>query len=50
MPSVVSEPPASPETILAGIRRAFAAALKPDPELTISQWSDEYRVLSRVSG
>lgn len=49
MPSVVSEPPASPEMILAGIRSSFADALRPDPELTISQWSDQYRVLSRVS-
>jgi phage terminase large subunit GpA-like protein len=35
--------------ILAGIRSTIASALQPDPELTISQWSDQYRVLSRVS-
>ena len=41
--------PSAPEMLLAGVNAAFAAALQPDPELTISQWSDEYRVLSRVS-
>jgi phage terminase large subunit GpA-like protein len=35
--------------ILTGMRATFAAALRPDPELTISQWSDQHRVLSRVS-
>jgi len=39
----------TPEIILAGIREAFAGALRPDPELTIGEWSDQYRVLSRVS-
>jgi hypothetical protein len=41
--------PSTPETILAGIRSTFASALRPDPELTICEWSDQYRVLSRVS-
>jgi phage terminase large subunit GpA-like protein len=41
--------PSDQQTILAGLRRALAAALRPDPELTISQWSDQFRVLSRVS-
>jgi len=36
--------------LLANVDSAFAAAMQPDPELTISQWSDRYRVLSRVSG
>ena len=49
MPSAVSEHAPSPEMILAGIRTTIASALQPDPELTISQWSDQYRVLSRVS-
>jgi len=49
MPSAVSEHAPSPEMILAGIRSTIASALQPDPELTISQWSDQYRVLSRVS-
>src|ERR1039458_141817 len=43
-----AEPPAA-EIILAGIRSVFADALRPDPDLTISQWADQYRVLSRVS-
>jgi len=41
--------PPAPEIILAGIRAVFADALRPDPDLTISEWSDQYRVLSRVS-
>ena len=49
MPSLASEHAPSPEMILAGIRDTFASALRPDPELTISEWSDQYRVLSRVS-
>jgi phage terminase large subunit GpA-like protein len=28
---------------------AFAAAVKPDPDLTLSQWADQYSVLSCVS-
>jgi len=32
MPSPASEQALSPETILAGIRNAFAGALRPDPE------------------
>ena len=43
-----ADPPAA-EIILAGIRTVFADALRPDPDLTISQWADQYRVLSRVS-
>jgi phage terminase large subunit GpA-like protein len=27
----------------------FGMALLPDPELNVSEWADEYRVLSRVS-
>ena len=34
---------------LADIRATFAGGLRPDPELTLSEWSDRYRVLSRVS-
>ena len=49
MPSAPSELAATPEMILAGIRDTFASALRPDPELTIGEWSDQYRVLSRVS-
>jgi len=49
MPSAPSEHAVTPEIILAGIREAFAGALRPDPELTIGEWSDQYRVLSRVS-
>src|SRR5690242_13355373 len=49
MTSAGSDHVASPEMILAGIRTTFAAALQPDPELTISQWADQHRVLSRVS-
>jgi phage terminase large subunit GpA-like protein len=41
--------PLAAEIILAGIRTVFADALRPDPDLTISQWADQYRVLSRVS-
>ena len=41
--------PQTAEMILTGVRAAFADALRPDPELTISQWSDQYRILSRVS-
>jgi len=48
MRSAASDAP-SPETILAGIMFAFAAALRPDPELSVSEWADQYRVLSRVS-
>ena len=49
MPSVASENAPSQEMILAGIRAAIASSLQPDPELTISQWSDQFRILSRVS-
>ena len=41
--------PSDQQAILVGIRRAFTAAIRPDPALTISQWSDRYRILSRVS-
>ena len=41
--------PSDQQAILVGIRRAFTAAIRPDPALTISQWSDQYRILSRVS-
>jgi hypothetical protein len=46
---IAASNPASPEMILAKMDAAFGAALQPDPDLTISQWSDQYRVLSRVS-
>ncbi len=46
MQSSPSEPPAaSVESLLA----ALAAAGRPDPDLTIAEWSDRYRVLTRVS-
>ena len=41
--------PSDQQAILAGVRNALTTALRPDPELTISQWSDQYRILSRVS-
>ena len=28
---------------------AISAAGRPDPDLSISEWADQYRVLSRVS-
>lgn len=37
------------EPCILQLRRAFADALQPPPELTISQWADEYRKLPRVS-
>ena len=48
MPSVPSNQPPSPEALLEGIMASFAA-LRPDPDLTIAEWSDRFRVLSRVS-
>jgi len=42
-------PPDSPETIYTTVDSPFEAALLPDPDLDVSQWADEYRVLSRVS-
>jgi phage terminase large subunit GpA-like protein len=41
--------PSDQQAILVGVRNALTTALRPDPDLTISQWSDRYRVLSRVS-
>lgn len=41
--------PPTLEMILASIRDIFASALQPNPELTICEWSDQYRVLSLVS-
>ena len=29
------------------IERAWRDGLKPDPRLTVSQWADQYRVLSQ---
>ena len=49
MTSFAPSPPPTPDQILAGMDVAFASALKPDPDLTISQWADQYRILSRVS-
>jgi hypothetical protein len=50
MPSKPSErTPPTPEIILAGIRAALAAELRPNPDLTINEWSHQYRVRSRVS-
>ena len=42
-------PPDTPETIYTTVDSPFEAALLPDPDLDVSQWADEYRVLSRVS-
>ena len=36
---------ASP-TVIEICRTAAAASLRPDPLLTVSEWSDEYRILS----
>ena len=41
--------PSDQQAILVGVRNALTTALRPDPDLTISQWSDQYRILSRVS-
>jgi len=41
--------PYDQQAILAGVRNALTTSLRPDPELTISQWSDQHRILSRVS-
>jgi len=42
-------PPPTPEQILASMDSTITAGLKPDPDLTLSQWADQDRVLSRVS-
>jgi phage terminase large subunit GpA-like protein len=31
------------------LRRAFAAALRPDPQETVSEWAEAHRILSQVS-
>jgi len=41
--------PYDPQAILVGIRTGLTAAIRPDPELTISRWADQFRVLSPVS-
>jgi hypothetical protein len=45
MPSFVS-----PKQILASMDTAFATAPNPGPDLAISQWANQYCILSRVSG
>jgi hypothetical protein len=42
-------PPEVAETIFTVVDEPFATALLPDPDLDVSGWADEYRVLSRVS-
>ncbi|HUA57935.1 MAG TPA: phage terminase large subunit family protein [Verrucomicrobiae bacterium] len=38
-----------PETIYSAVDQPFESALRPDPDITVDEWADEYRVLSRVS-
>jgi hypothetical protein len=38
-----------PESIYTAVDAPFEAALLPDPDRDVSEWADEYRVLSRVS-
>ena len=38
-----------PETLFSAVDGPFKSSLRPDPDLTVDQWADEYRVLSRVS-
>jgi phage terminase large subunit GpA-like protein len=49
MPSATSNSDDAPETIYTAVDAPFESALLPDPDLDVSQWADEYRVLSRVS-
>jgi len=39
----------APESIYTAVDSPFEAALLPDPDRDVSEWADEYRVLSRVS-
>ena len=39
----------APDTIFTAVDAPFETALLPDPDLNISEWADQYRVLSRVS-
>ena len=44
-----SSPFEAPTADVHSLLAAISAAGRPDPDLTISQWADQYRVLSRVS-
>jgi phage terminase large subunit GpA-like protein len=38
-----------PESIYTAVDAPFESALRPDPNITVDEWADKYRVLSRVS-